>query len=73
MRKPIHFFRFGLIECRGGWTDGYCQVTKAGYLVPPMGKRAAQTDAKAKGGKAVFHESEHLARQQLILDDLLND
>jgi hypothetical protein len=66
MKKPkIHFFRFGLIESRSGWIDGYCEVTQTGYLVPPRGKRASQTDAKSRGGSAVFYESEHIARQQL--------
>jgi hypothetical protein len=69
MRKPIHYFRFGMIEGRGyAWKEGYCQVTLNGYLVPAMGKREAQSDAKHKGGKAVFHESEHLARQAMRID-----
>ena len=60
-----HFFRFGLIESRSGWIDGYCEVTETGYLFPPTGKREAQKESKAAFHKAVFHESEHIAREAM--------
>ena len=74
MRTPIHYFRFGWIETSNYyWKEGYCQVTLTGYLVPAVGKREAQSEAKSKGGKAVFHESEHLARQALRIDNHLKE
>ena len=65
-KRKRHFFRFGLIEASSGWIVGYCEVTKTGYLVPPMGKRACQSDAKTSGEIAVFHASIDIARSHLL-------
>ena len=62
-KQLIHYFHFGCIETgRYRWTQGYCEVTPSGYLVPPQTMRQAQSSAKEQGAQAVFHESEHLAR-----------
>lgn len=67
--KTVHFFYFGSIERRSGWIDGYCEVTPTGYVVPPIGKKEAKSEARKQGRKAVFHDSEELARQQLTNEE----
>lgn len=66
-KAQLHYFHFGFIEHGASYrmTEGYCEVTPTGYLVPPDTKRQAQASAKSRGAKAVFHGSEHLARQAL--------
>ncbi len=65
-RKATHFFWVGTIESKNGLINGYCEVTETGYIVPPLGKRAAQSDAKARGLMAIFHGSEYAARMQML-------
>jgi hypothetical protein len=63
MRVPWHFFRAGSVE-RGPkyeWRDAYSRVLNGHMCYPWDTKREAQTDARANGGKAVFHKTKSTA------------
>jgi hypothetical protein len=58
-----HYFRAGLVE-RGPkyqWRDGYSRIHDGAETLPWVTKREAQRDAKAHGGRAVFHETKSAA------------
>ncbi len=76
----IHFFDSGSVE-RGRpyychrtrrWVpnyklfNGWAEVTEKGHLAPSLTKQEAQADARNRGGKAVFHDTEEAARAALL-------
>lgn len=65
-----HYFRAGSVE-RGRnyeWRDGYSHVTPTGIEFPWVTMREAQSESKAMGCAAVFHETEDEARASMSMD-----
>lgn len=62
MSEKWHYFKVGTGE--NGYPL-YARVTESGREQPYCGMRTCQNDAKRHGAKAVFHETESLARQGL--------
>ncbi len=57
--KSWHYAEMGISE---SGSRQYARVTETGTEYPWLGQRAAQSDAKANGRRAVFYSSVDVAR-----------
>jgi len=75
MKPVIIFYYRGLVErvyLRGGaWIPGYSENSPTGAVTYPwQGKRECQADAKRRGCRAVFSETDGAARLRAAMAEV---